>query len=181
MEVGLKQEPAWHSAPPPSRPRRTPGAPGGCVSASPTRSSAPSRSASTGTGTAPAASSGQQGAGRLGTPCIHPAPRTTPAHLPLPQRGLPEQEVGCLRGQWWRWCRRRGLVTGRVPALAAARWLHWSFPPGLQARVCGHTQAPMSGLWGPGYAADAAGYKFLNAQPLSVHLSLGELGGQRTS
>lgn len=24
----------------------------------------------------------------------------------------------------------------------------------------------MSGLWGPGYAADAAGYKFLNAQPL---------------
>ena len=53
----------------------------------------------------------------------------------------------------------------------AARWLHRGLPPGLQARFCGHTRAPVSGLWGPGYAA----YKSLNAELLPVHLAPGEL------
>lgn len=149
----LKRWPAW-PAPPTCQPHRTPGAPGGCVSASRRPCSAPSHSASTDTGTAPAPSSGRQGpVVRLGHPCASHPEGCPQAHLPLPRGRLPKQEVGCLEGQRGRWGGRRGLVAGQIPApvptaaAAAAAWRpHQDLLPGLRASLCGDTPALGSGL-----------------------------------
>lgn len=138
--------PGWAPAPTPQA-HRTPGAPGGCVSASRRPCSGPSHSASTDTGTGPAPSSGQQGpAVRPGRLCSPRPACCSRAHLPLPRGRLPEQEVGRLRGQWWRWGTGGGLLTGRVPApvpaaaAAVAAWrLHQGLLPGHQAGLCGDT------------------------------------------